>query len=209
MGSMTKDQVIEHFRGRALEYEEMAREVGGKPLSQWNFYQGVSAVIEAFWWLCDFMGRPERVLELGCGAGTWWKFWVTGLGISYQGVDTSEAAIEAAWKMWPPGRFKCQDITDEVKPLFPDHPYDFIFIHGVFMHLPPDDLLKVISWMRKVGKPIMLCEKVRWAEKEKPAPHVWIHDYSALFGQEPSYHSTMNRTKDIFIFRPNTQAGGF
>jgi len=200
---MTKGQVIRHFQGRAEEYAEKARLAAFQPVSLKGPYEGMDKVLEAFWWLCDYIGRPAFIVELGCGAGTWSKFWQQGLGMEYMGYDSSPEAIVAAGEIWKNDqRFRVGDITERMASR------NFIFIHGALMHLPPKEAWKVAAWTMDRQNTVMICEKVRWAKGEQPAPHVWIHDYLALFGCQPSYREPMNSTKDIFIFRPNTQAGG-
>lgn len=193
----TKDQVIAHFQGREKEYVAMAKRVASEPLNFKFPYDGVENIIVAFWWLFDFLGRPAAMVELGCGAGTWFKLVNRGLGLSYDGYDSSFEAIKAAKNIfpWAENCFHAADIVERIN-LFTD----LVFIHGVLMHLCPNDAAKVAAWTLKAGKAVMICEKTRWAKREEPAPHVWIHNYEAMFGP-PSYQARMNETKDIFIWK--------
>lgn len=75
------------------------------------------------------------VCEFGCGPGR-----IAGLfdAKGYLGVDICEAAVTEARKRNPDYRF---DVTDETSPI---GPVDVIVCHTVLMHVPDEDLPKLL-----------------------------------------------------------------
>lgn len=198
---MTGSEVKKHFEGRAEEYARKAAAARSSALSGDGCYPGFWEIAKAGWWLVEMFGRPFFVCDMGCGAGTWARFWMTVMAANtYLGLDSSEPAIGTAgriWKGWTAMNFKVHDLVLDNLPAA-----DLFFAHGVLMHLPPADVWRLAAKLRSEKKIVMLAEKVKWVgpELERKPPHVWIHDYRALFG-DPVYRAPMNDHKDIFIFQ--------
>lgn len=89
----------------------------------------------------------HRLLDIGCGAGRLARKVVPYLEEgNYHGTDLSKQAIAAArdlslaegWSDSSPW-FWCPDITGDLA-----EPFDFIWAHSVFTHLPPDKIEDVM-----------------------------------------------------------------
>jgi SAM-dependent methyltransferase len=101
--------------------------------------------------LIDFNGhRGQRVLEVGCGAGTDLARFARG-GAHVTGVDLSEAAIALARE-----NFRQQHLEADLREAdgehlpFPDETFDFIYAHGVVQYTGGDRAL--VSECRRVLK---------------------------------------------------------
>jgi SAM-dependent methyltransferase len=101
--------------------------------------------------LIDFNGhRGQRVLEVGCGAGTDLARFARG-GAHVTGVDLSAAAIALARE-----NFRQQHLEADLREAdgehlpFPDETFDFIYAHGVVQYTGGDRAL--VSECRRVLK---------------------------------------------------------
>lgn len=88
----------------------------------------------------------KRVLEVGCGPGTWFPEIVT--CAEYLGMDWNEEHIEAANQRYGSNKvsFVCGDVSRDVNPQ--QSKFDYIFAFGILHHLndgQAHDLLSVCS----------------------------------------------------------------
>jgi SAM-dependent methyltransferase len=97
----------------------------------------------------------HRLLDLGCGAGRLARKIVPHLEVgNYHGVDISAEALSAArhladeegWAHYRPG-FWWRSVPRLVRP------FDFIWAHSVFTHLPPTLIAEVMSEAARMLKP--------------------------------------------------------
>jgi len=206
----TADETAVHFQGRAPEYIARAEKAAAHPFAMATLPMplgGAQNLLEAAWWLIEKKGRPQRVLDFGCGCGQFFKFFTTGLGItSYRGLDASEPAIAAANKIWGE-YFRVMDLR-MYPARAPLKKADLAFCHGVLMHLPAAAAQTTATLMRLTAPLQMVIEMTRPRPEDNLAPHIFIHDYTKLFGTM-ILKSPLNEYKDIFIFEnPKRQVTG-
>jgi len=132
-----------------------------------------------FW--CEFYKKYscEKVLEVGCGRASNLLFMPSEI-IGY-GIDVNWDAIYEARRL------------DEINPIygcatdipFKDNFFDLVFTCGLLIHIPPDDLLRVMSEMVRCSrKYVMMMEYA--AEKEEKIKYregvgLWKRPYKDLF----------------------------
>lgn len=80
----------------------------------------------------DYLIKGERVLDLGCGNGRYYKLFKD-KGIDYIGVDNSEELVKLAGKQYPDAKFQ---MADALKLPFPDNYFDKIYSMAVLHHIP-------------------------------------------------------------------------
>lgn len=76
--------------------------------------------------------RPGKVLDAGCGSGEFEGF-IKGLGFDVVGIDTSQAAIEQAKRLYPETNFHRVSLEDRLP--FSDGEFDAIWSTEVLEHL--------------------------------------------------------------------------
>lgn len=91
----------------------------------------------------------KRVIDIGCGAGRDADEFVKN-GFDYMGVDGSEGMLEVARARVPDGTFKKMDFYSLD---FPENTFDGFWAAASFLHVPKEDVSKVIGEARKVIKP--------------------------------------------------------
>lgn len=95
----------------------------------------------------SFVNAGDRILDLGCGNGRLFSLW-DGIGVSYTGMDQSNALLDIARQKFPDAGFVEGEMT--VLP-FPDASFDAVFCIASFHHLPtPDDRVRALREMRRV-----------------------------------------------------------
>lgn len=92
--------------------------------------------------------KPTRVLDVGCGIGTLVKR-LNSEGIQAIGIDFSDA-LEEFWG--DDDNFFQMDATQID---FPDKSFDVVFSSDFFEHIAEEDIDKVTSEMKRVGKKII------------------------------------------------------
>jgi ubiquinone/menaquinone biosynthesis C-methylase UbiE len=109
--------------------------------------------------------KGQKVLEVGCGAGTDLVRFARG-GAEVYGVDLAESAIELAKK-----NFAINGLTADLRVAdgehlpFPDHTFDLVYAHGVVQYTAND--LALIAEARRVVKPgglviVQVYNRVSW-----------------------------------------------
>lgn len=123
-------------------------------------------------------GIPFRtVLEVGCGFGRIAKL-VTDLrpGVEYTGIDLSPDMLASARQKVPAGRFLRSSLRNVAV-----RQYDLVIAVEVLMHVPPKNVEAAMRKLRALGRHVVT---VDWTTPvTKPAPHNFLHDYSALGGR--------------------------
>src|SRR3990172_5186854 len=103
------------------------------------------------WWIegtdkfIAFLKRGDRVLDVGCGAGTKSKYLIA-KGLDVTGIDFSEKMVEIASREVPRGKFLVLDMKD-ICALAEE--YDGIFIQAVLLHIPKADVPGVLDCVNK------------------------------------------------------------
>ena len=118
----------------------------------------------------------KSVLDVGCGFGRIGEL-LADRDVDYTGIDVSPQMIAAAKKRLPGGRFAVTSLDE-----FEGDTYDLVLAVEFLMHVPPDEVADAVNTMRSLAnRHIVTCD---WTEaiKKPAAPHNWLHDYEALFG---------------------------
>lgn len=99
-----------------------------------------------------FTKPGDAVLEVGCG-GQGYAGHFKGLGLRYTGLDITPEYLEIARSKYPEFRFV---LGDARKMPFEDKSFAATFCNNVFLHLGPDDVMKVFNEMVRVSKRAVL-----------------------------------------------------
>ncbi len=101
-------------------------------------------------WL-DAVPRAGRVLDLGCGAGTWTKSFAERYD-SVVGIEQSSSMVAAARTLLAP--FPGVEIVEgDVRKNLPAGPYDLIFLGGLCMYLNDPDAVAMLRFLKKCLAP--------------------------------------------------------
>jgi tRNA (uracil-5-)-methyltransferase TRM9 len=103
----------------------------------------------------------EKVLDLGCGNGRWYKVFKE-KKVDYFGIDNSEKLIEIAKENFPEAKFF---VGDAMNLPFPDNFFDKVYSIALLHHIPSEDFrIKVLKEAKRVLKPegmlILTCWKI-------------------------------------------------
>ncbi len=100
---------------------------------------------------CALLPDGGRILDLGCGAGEPFYFYLTGRGYSVTGVDQAEAMLTIAKARFPDGDWRRADMRELD---LPDR-FDGILGWNSFFHLMPDEqrstLDRLVAHMTETG----------------------------------------------------------
>lgn len=98
----------------------------------------------------DYLAEGEKVLDLGCGNGRWFKLFQK-KKVDYIGVDFSERLIEIAERNCPQAKFQTADVLNLP---FSNNFFDKIYSIAVLHHIPSKDFrLQVLKETYRVLKP--------------------------------------------------------
>jgi tRNA (uracil-5-)-methyltransferase TRM9 len=103
----------------------------------------------------------EKVLDLGCGNGRWYKVFKE-KKVDYFGIDNSEKLIEIAKEKFPDAKFF---VGDALNLPFPDDFFDKVYSIALLHHIPSEDFrIKVLKEAKRVLRPggilILTCWKI-------------------------------------------------
>ena len=128
--------------------------------------------------------RDIRILEVGCGSGTNLEllfkmgFW------NLYGIDRQTNGLENAWQL---GLYRVSYGEAEDIP-FKDGWFDLVFTSGLLIHIPPEDLPKVMDEIYRVSKRYIWGLEYYWPEiteiesyRKKYGMGCWKGNYCTLF----------------------------
>jgi ubiquinone/menaquinone biosynthesis C-methylase UbiE len=135
--------------------------------------------------------KGRKVLEVGCGRGSFLASLQRKHGCQCYGVDISSEMIEHA-KAHNPG--PTYSVIDSAKLPFDDNQFDFVIFTYVLHHV--DDLAKTISEAKRVGKHVIIYESCSfdiqplkglsnsyWKLVDGGAHYKPLAEWKRLFGQ--------------------------
>ena len=88
-------------------------------------------------------GAQARVLDVGCGSGTWTAFFAQRFG-SVIGIEQSAAMLVAAEAMLR-GRSNVELLNQDVREPLPPGPFDLVFLGGICMYLSDADTIALVQ----------------------------------------------------------------
>lgn len=92
----------------------------------------------------------DKILDVGCGNGRLYHLFEKKQGVSYIGIDQSNALIKIAKKQAPKGKFVLGEMT---KLPFKKGEFDIVYCIAAFHHLPDEKFrLKALKEMKRVVK---------------------------------------------------------
>lgn len=117
------------------------------------------------------VARDALVLELGCGSGRNLAL-LKEMGFTHlKGVDFSETQVEFCKK----NGFDVQ-LMDISELEFPDNSFDLVFTNSVLLHVPPDNIERVMKEAVRVSKSIVAFREHSYGE-EVFKGHVYKYNY--------------------------------
>jgi len=111
--------------------------------------------------LFENLKEREKVLDLGCGNGRWYKVFKE-KKVDYFGIDNSEKLIEIAKENFPDAKFF---VGDALNLPFQDDFFDKVYSIALLHHIPSEDFrIKVLKEAKRVLRPggilILTCWKI-------------------------------------------------
>ena len=111
--------------------------------------------------LFEDLKEGEKVLDLGCGNGRWYRVFKE-KRVDYFGIDNSEKLIEIAKENFPEAKFF---VGDALSLPFQDNFFDKVYSIALLHHIPSEDFrIKVLKETKRVLKPggilILTCWKI-------------------------------------------------
>jgi ubiquinone/menaquinone biosynthesis C-methylase UbiE len=145
---------------------EFAKSILEKTKENYNLIaKEFSATRKEIWeelkFLFENLKEGEKVLDLGCGNGRWYKIFKE-KRVDYFGIDNSEKLIEIAKENFPDAKFF---VGDALNLPFPDNFFDKIYSIALLHHIPSEALrIKVLKEAKRVLRPggilILTCWRV-------------------------------------------------
>lgn len=127
--------------------------------------------------------KPKTILEVGCGFGRNIKFLLeNNIKSQITGVDISPKMIELAKKYV--GKDKVKLLVADAKELpFADREFDAVLVHGVFMHVKPEDIQETIREVLRVTKKYLINVEQNYlpSESEGGRKYTFVHSYKKLY----------------------------
>jgi len=139
--------------------------------------------------------KPEGILEVGCGFGRNIKFLIqNGLDpSSIVGIDISPNMVKLARKYV--GNKEVKFFISDLNSFKPKEKFDFVFTHGVLMHIPKGHIESAINRLIDLSKKsLVLIEQNYQADNN----YTFIHDYKKLL---------KSKKLDIIEYRGNKKLG--
>ena len=96
-------------------------------------------------WL-EVVPRAGRVLDVGCGAGTWTKIFADRYG-SVVGIEQSPTMVVAAQTLLAPCP-SAKIVEGDIREDLPEGPFDLIFLGGLCMYLNDLDVVAILRSLK-------------------------------------------------------------
>lgn len=148
-------------------------------------------------WLLEIVKeqRPVSIIEVGCGFGRNIKFLIqNGLNpSSIVGVDISPNMIRLASKYV--GSKKVKFFISDLNDLNSQNKFDFVFTHGVLMHIPEDRINIAINRLVCLSKKSLVVIEQNYRADNN---YTFVHNYKKLLACE---------NLDIIEYRINRNLG--
>lgn len=128
--------------------------------------------------------KPKHILEIGCGFGRNIKFLINN-GINPKkitGVDISPKMIKHANKYIANNSIRLL-VADACNLPFRHREFDLILIHGVFMHVPPKEIQKVIKEVLRVSKKYIINVEQNYNGNK----YTFVHNYKKIYEDNKAY----------------------
>lgn len=127
--------------------------------------------------------NPKTILEIGCGFGRNIKFLIEN-GIEpnkITGIDISSKMIKNARIYIQSNKVKLQ-VADVLSLPFKNREFDLVLVHGVFMHVKPQDIEAVIRETLRITKKTLINIEQNYNGNE----YTFVHDYKKLYKENKS-----------------------
>lgn len=181
---MTIDQtVVDKYFNGAGAASELSMVAGGYDLPK-----GAASyrIAEEKRILSPWLDGRGTVLDVGCGSGTWTKYFADKYSAGVMGLERSDAMVEAAsydLRKYKNAYVLKYDIRDELPPAMP---FNLIFVGGVCMYLNDEDVVSLLGRLRRslgVTGRIILRESTRQQTR-----FVDRGDYQVIYRSVDHYH---------------------
>lgn len=165
--------------------------------------------------------RPSSIVEVGCGFGRNLRFIQeisarNGFAIHLVGVDFSDSMLSSARSFLGPLDGVSLVQGDALALPFGDKSFDVVLLHGVLMHIRPQDVPVALREIGRVGvrKAVLMEEYSRAAEVQGRSIRInyftYGHPYSLLLGNAGLAVHEHTRLKaenlDIFVLNLGSAA---
>lgn len=148
--------------------------------------------------------NPKRILEVGCGFGRNIKFLI-GSGVDPKkivGIDISSVMIKKARKYVKNKNVKLFIANASDLP-FKNKEFDMVLVHGVFMHIKPQDINQSLDDVLRVTKKFVIVIEQNYDGNE----YTFVHAYKSLFKKRNlkivKYVYNKKIGLDYFLLRKN------
>ncbi|HLJ95633.1 MAG TPA: methyltransferase domain-containing protein [Gemmataceae bacterium] len=120
MSLQARERMVADYRNRFQRYGDQPESVGMSSDGQRFRFRKLMEIGDL---------RNRRVLDLGCGIGSFYPFLIEGFGqVEYTGIDLVGEMVDFAAKKYPRARFLCHDLfAADLKETF-----DYVLISTVF-----------------------------------------------------------------------------
>jgi SAM-dependent methyltransferase len=182
MGELWAEYMKTHTPEPKPSKKKLLLEKIKKILKSWRVEKMVLIPDPEFKFVVDFVKgwKPAKTLEIGCNFGRELKSIETLTHVF--GVDGDQEKIKQARVNVPSGVFK---VASADKIPFSNGFFDLVYSDGCLSHNPPEQALKIIDEMMRVGKRIFIVEyqgtKMSASGFSNCKTGVWIHDFPMLF----------------------------